>query len=457
DNSNSNHWVQKAKENFIDNEKASDKAVLDMFQSLEEVALEIEDKINAFYNKYAEDNNMTLKEAKKMISSKEYSVWRKSLDDYMLDVNNTTIPNDKILLELNTLSTKSQISREEKLLADVYLQMLELASEQEEDLSKVLEDIISTNYSKTISNLKASSTSLSGNFENGKLDKKALSAILNHKWSAKTFSKAIWDNVTNMAKHLKRIITKGFASGSSIQKMVRELKELTQKEKYVVERLVRTECKYFANQSELIAYKENGIKKYVFMGGTEGSINCKCKDYNNKIFNVDDAEVGVNFPPLHPNCKCCIRAYFENSILDNNKGTSLFEEDEEPKENDLNNDENNDIIKEKEANITKLKEDLKIKGVLDLNPKPIDLTDYTFDYEHINAERNHNVNLEEAVSFMNNAKCTLTRWNGIFLNYYSYEGAVYIDTKKKLIRTAFKNGEFDDETKRLMEELKKYE
>ncbi len=343
---NSNYWIQKAKENFIKNEKASDKAVSDMFQSLEEVALEIEDKINAFYNKYATDNNLTITEAKKMISSKEYSVWRKSISEYISESQY----NSKILLELNTLSTKSQISREEKLLADIYLYMLELASAQEQDLNTILEDVVITNYSATIANLKTANV-VSGGFISGKLDKKALTAIINYKWSEKKFSKAIWDNTTNLTANVKRIITKGIASGSGVQKMVRELRQVTQKEKYVVERLVRTECKYFANQSELTAYKENGIKQYVFMGGTEGSISCNCKTYNNKIFNVDDAEAGVNFPPLHPNCKCCIRAYFENSILDNNKNTSLFE-DEQTQENNLNNNENSGIIKENNINLT---------------------------------------------------------------------------------------------------------
>ena len=46
---------------------------------------------------------------------------------------------------------------------------------------------------------------------------------------------------------------------------------------------------------------------------------------------------------------------------------------------------------------------------------------------------------------------SVTRWNGRFVNYYGENGAVYIDTEKKIIRTAFKKEEYDDNTRRFME------
>ncbi len=98
-----------------------------------------------------------------------------------------------------------------------------------------------------------------------------------------------------------------------------------------------------------------------------------------------------------------------------------------------------------------------IKGILDLQPKAISLKDYTFDDKHINKERLHNVTREEAVSFMENAKYSLTKWNGRFINYYSYDGAVFIDVENKIIRTSFKVDEFDPSTKKFIERLWDFE
>ena len=85
-----------------------------------------------------------------------------------------------------------------------------------------------------------------------------------------------------------------------------------------------------------------------------------------------------------------------------------------------------------------------INGVVNVEPKPLNLEKYAFDDAHINAEREHNVTREEAEQFMKDAAVSFTRWNGRFINFYGENGAVYIDTEKKVIKTAFKKEEFDD-------------
>ena len=84
------------------------------------------------------------------------------------------------------------------------------------------------------------------------------------------------------------------------------------------------------------------------------------------------------------------------------------------------------------------------------------MTEFSFDNKHINGERAHNVTREEAESFMRNAKFMTKKWNGRFKNYYSSNGAVYIDTQFNNIRTAFKADEFSKQVVEAMEVLKKY-
>lgn len=97
-----------------------------------------------------------------------------------------------------------------------------------------------------------------------------------------------------------------------------------------------------------------------------------------------------------------------------------------------------------------------IRGELSINPRKIDLSTLSFDSEHANQQSGHNVTEQEAKEFIENAKATLTRWNGKFVNYYSEAGAAYVDTETNTIRTAFKSGEFDPMTKSLMRGLKKH-
>ena len=84
---------------------------------------------------------------------------------------------------------------------------------------------------------------------------------------------------------------------------------------------------------------------------------------------------------------------------------------------------------------------------------PKNINEYEFDDNHINAERKHYVRKEEAINFVNNSKIKMTVWQGRYENYYSPEGATYIDTKDKKIRTAFKKEEYDENTDKMMEVL----
>ena len=79
------------------------------------------------------------------------------------------------------------------------------------------------------------------------------------------------------------------------------------KGRYSAERLVRTECKYFANQGELMGYKENGIKRYRFIA-------------------VEDAVAGINYPPIHPNCLCIVVADFDKGMFNRKIDTTPLAE-----------------------------------------------------------------------------------------------------------------------------------
>lgn len=104
---------------------------------------------------------------------------------------------------------------------------------------------------------------------------------------------------------------------------------------------------------------------------------------------------------------------------------------------------------------SEIKSATKLRGELSISPVKLDTSVLSFDSAHINKERSHNITESEAKQFIEEAKVSLTRWNGKFVNYYSTKGAAYVDVESNSIRTAFGESEFDEKTKLLMEELKK--
>lgn len=102
------------------------------------------------------------------------------------------------------------------------------------------------------------------------------------------------------------------------------------------------------------------------------------------------------------------------------------------------------------------REAVKSTGVTDfvrVPPQPIKTDGLQFEDQH---GENHGCTLENAISYIENAKCSIRckRWDGFHTNYYSFAGATYMDDRNGVINTAFSNKDFDAKTKAILEVFK---
>ncbi len=299
-------WIEDAKMRVLQNTRRTDEAARELIFLYDEAAYNVEKEINALFARFARDNALTDTQASQLLSGREYSTWRKSIEKYMAEASGAA-KDSKAMLELNTLAMKSRISQKERLLANIYQNMIDLAGDSNARLETLLGDMLKVNYYESCF---AIQRGIGLGFNVARVDEKLIRQVLAHPWSEKHFSEAVWGACDHLAALAKREITLGFIQGSSVQKMAKAIDDVMDKGRYNAERLVRTECKYFANQGELMGYKENGIKRYRFIGGTEGSGSCICAELNGQVFNVEDAMAGINYPPIHPNCLCIVVADF---------------------------------------------------------------------------------------------------------------------------------------------------
>lgn len=96
-----------------------------------------------------------------------------------------------------------------------------------------------------------------------------------------------------------------------------------------------------------------------------------------------------------------------------------------------------------------------MRGEINLKPNIPDTKELSFDDTHINGERQHEVTEKEAKEYIENARFSVTKWNGKYTNYFSDDGAAYVDNEKRHIRTAFKKEQYDDATRKAMEVIKR--
>lgn len=309
-----NVWIEQAKKRVMENAKVTDLYVEELMYLYDESANQMELEINAMFTKYAKDNNLMDAEASKLLSGEEYSKWKKSIVHY----NTEAGKDSRTLLELNTLAAKSQLSRKEQLLADIYQNMIDLSEESDTKVADLMGDMLKTNYYRSCYHIQSN---IGAGFNVAKINNTLLKQVLEYPWSGKNFSENLWENTDKLAALAKREITLGFINGSSVQKMAKEVNDIMGKGRYAAERLVRTESSYFANQGEIMSYQEMGIEEYQFLGG--GCADCQI--LNGQHFPIIEAEAGLNLPPIHPNCKCTTIAYFKNSMFGKKKEINSLE------------------------------------------------------------------------------------------------------------------------------------
>lgn len=297
-----------AKECLLEEAKETDDFLEDLLNAYDEASDRLKGDIQRILIKFADDNELTLDQAKQFLSSSEYKRWKKSIKQYLSDIE-AEGENSKMILELNTLSAKSRISRKEQLLAEIDKEMSSLATNTTKEIKKHLTEVLVTNYYRGHYSIQKS---VGLGFNVSTINHDLVKRIIDYPWSTKQFSKTIWDDIDKLTETLRKELASGFIDGSSIQKMVKRIDDVMQKGKYVTTRVVRTEAKYFTQQAQLLSYKKMGITEYYYKGA-----GCpKCAMINNRKFELEEAEVGVNCPPMHPNCKCHIMAVVAMSLFD---------------------------------------------------------------------------------------------------------------------------------------------
>lgn len=122
-------------------------------------------------------------------------------------------------------------------------------------------------------------------------------------WSGKNYSERIWQHRDVLAKKAEQILTKGTILGQSNAQMAKRLAEEMENTFSNAARLVRTETNYIHNQASKQSYEALGLEQYQFLATLDLRTSKICASLDGKKFLLKDAQAGLNYPPMHPNCR----------------------------------------------------------------------------------------------------------------------------------------------------------
>ena len=125
----------------------------------------------------------------------------------------------------------------------------------------------------------------------------------------KIYSDRIWGNTSLLAERIQNCLVDSLVRGDSVDTIAGQVEREFNSSWNSARRLVRTELSYIQNKSAMDMYEEAGYTYYQFVNAGDDEVcDGECAELNGQIFPMSEAEAGVNFPPIHPNCRCGILA-----------------------------------------------------------------------------------------------------------------------------------------------------
>lgn len=413
---NKEYWDERA-EKLFDNIERNEKQLNKKLAEYYKVEAERLNKMIAeYYTKYGKDNVIQYRDLLKKLSDGERKLLIEDIDKFI-----EKYPKYENLKKVRESIYK--LDRLEGLKVSINLSQMELAEKEVEEVKKYLEDVYKTGFDYAYKEL-----GYSTNFNS--IDKDVVEKFINKSWvGGMNFSQRIYKNRDKVSRWVMTEFADGVKRGESYDRLVKKMMNKFQEvSKSSAKRLVATEASYMLNESSMSVFAKE-FDEYKYNAILDSKTSKLCRKLDGEVYKIIERQAGKNFPPMHPNCRSSFTIVIPDDWMYNKTIESKLK------------------IAQKECGM---------KGKnLRYKPKALDFKKFPFDDKHINNERNHEVSKAEAIKFAKNAIFSVEKWSGRFVNYYSKEGAVYIDLKEKSIRTAFKNNEYRKDLIYIMKEVEK--
>ncbi|NDO19942.1 hypothetical protein FMM68_09770 [Lachnospiraceae bacterium MD329] len=301
---NKKYWTDRAvqlEQAIQENAEPAIKAIQDAYL---EAIKHINADMKAVVRGLSKASAITEDEAEKLLNEAESRQQYKDLIRLYDETENERAKKD-IALKINRQAYGARMTRIEALKQNVYNHLMHAQNKEMEQHKTLHAETLQHSYYSNIHNI-AKGFDVGINFSI--LPQKAIDKALSAKWLGSNYSQRVWNNNRQFTEKVQRTITDGITAGHSIDRMANKLLDYVSVEgtgqRYITERLVRTETAHFMAEGQLEAYKEAGIEHYQFVASFDERTCDFCGGLDGEIIPVSEARAGDNYPPLHANCRC---------------------------------------------------------------------------------------------------------------------------------------------------------
>ena len=305
------YWSKRLQELDTSFSKDEKRLFSELSKYYEQEYAALDKEIAAYYAKYGEENVIAFRTLLLELPDADKQLLLQNMDEFAKQY-----PEFADLLPVRESIYK--LNRLEGLQTSIVLQQLKIGAIEQAKLREHFEK-----QALKYANYAAEQLGFGTNFY--RIDSEMLQVVIGNPWcNGKDFSERIWANREALAQTLQNEIANGLIRGEDYKTMSRILQQkfenTSQKQ---AERLVFTEDTYLSNEAKIRPFERNAAYTHYEYLCVEDHRTCEtCRALSGQTFEISKRNAGLNFPPMHPWCRCTVMPVVEDLEMIKSRLTS---------------------------------------------------------------------------------------------------------------------------------------
>lgn len=273
---------------------------------------EAKDKLAAWYNRLAINNEISYADAFKLLKADELEEFHWTVQEYIDRGKNVGL-DPKWEKQLENASAKVHVSRLEEIQTELKATVENLYSEYETGTAAHLSSIANDSYYHTAYEV-AKGTGIGTTLH--RLDSRTLTKLLTTPWGKdeEDFSDRIWQRRDKLIQTLNDELAHNLILGLDPQKSIDKIAEDFEVDKRAAGRLVMTESAAIGSMAREASLKELEVEEFEIVATLDSHTSTICQQMDGQHFPMSKFKVGTTAPPFHPNCRSTTVPYFNDEF-----------------------------------------------------------------------------------------------------------------------------------------------
>lgn len=304
------YWAKRSEQIAARQFKRADDYDQEQRREYERATMSIKRDIEAFYARFAKNNEIDMAEVRKLLTTGELKEFKMTLKEFTAKAKSNA--DGQWTKELNNVYIRTRVSRLEALQVQINQQVEMLAGKRQVGTGALLGGVYKDTYYRTLYELQKG-TGIGVSF--ARIDDDGMKTVLGAKLDGRNWSQRIWDDRTKLRQELQTKLSQSFIRGDSVDRTIKDVTERMNVSRSNAERLVQTESAFFTGQATMAGYKESEVvQKYEVLATLDSRTTPICREMDGKVFPLSEMQVGVNYPPFHVRCRTTTVPYFDDEI-----------------------------------------------------------------------------------------------------------------------------------------------